>query len=63
LGEVKEIVKSSIFWDLTPCSPSADVSEQVASISFLATYFTLVFCMAYFSTREDGGDRFFRNVG
>jgi hypothetical protein len=51
------VIKSSVFWDITPCSPrSVDVSEEyVAFISesktgLLTTCFMLVSCLVYSST-------------
>jgi hypothetical protein len=44
------VMKSTIFWDITPCS-------------LLATCFQAGFLLGIFLDPEDGGDMFFRNVG
>jgi hypothetical protein len=43
------VTKSTIFWDITPCS--------------LLNAFTLVSCSAHFFDTEDGADTFPWNVG
>jgi hypothetical protein len=52
------ILKSTIFWDITPCSPL-----KVNRHFFLLPTFMLISSSAYFFNPEDGGDMFFRNVG
>jgi hypothetical protein len=50
------IVKSTIFWDITPCSPlSTDVSDEHIASIFRGEKIN--------SDPEDGGDMFLRNVG
>jgi hypothetical protein len=53
-------LKSTIFWDITPCRPLKvnDVSEDL-----LATYFHAGFFLGLIFGPEDGGDMFLRNVG
>jgi hypothetical protein len=46
------VVKSAIFWDVTPFSPLS-VNRRFGGKS----------CSAYFFDPEDGGDMFLRNVG
>jgi hypothetical protein len=46
-------IKSSVFWDMTPCSP-LEVSQEVP---YLVTASCLVF------NPEDGSDIFLRNIG
>jgi hypothetical protein len=43
------VMKSSIFWDITPCNR--------------ATYFHAGFLLGLFFDPEHGGDMFLRNVG
>jgi hypothetical protein len=50
------ILKSIIFWAITPCSP-------MSFNSCLSPTCLLVFCWTYFFNLKDGGDMFLRNVG
>jgi hypothetical protein len=68
------VMKSSIFWDITPCSPlkvncfreTCHLQLQGWRISQArdqhATVFLLVFCVSFFSP-EERGDMFLQNVG
>jgi hypothetical protein len=48
-------LKSTIFWDMTPCSLlKEDVSEERKH----ATYFNAVFLLGLFFDSEDEGDMF-----
>jgi hypothetical protein len=58
------VMKSIIFWDMTPCSPSSfnrgfggtyRLHLHVASCSLV--------CLTYLFDPEDGGDMFLGNVG
>jgi hypothetical protein len=52
------VMKSTIFWDITPCSPLKDNRGALLATSFRAGFFPgLLF------GPEDGGDMFLRNVG
>jgi hypothetical protein len=44
------VMKSSIFWDIMPCSPLEVNGRSGGSRRSVATYFTLVSCLAYSST-------------
>jgi hypothetical protein len=46
------VMKSSVFWDITPCS-----------VALLATCFQASFLLDLFFDSEIGGDTFLRNVG
>jgi hypothetical protein len=52
------IKKSSVLWDITPCS-SLKVNRRYGGTCGLPPAFKLVSCFE----PEDGGDMFFRNVG
>jgi hypothetical protein len=55
------VMKTSIFYDLTPCSP---LQEHVASIIRVGDYLHHAsFLLGSFFHPEDGGDKFLRNVG
>jgi hypothetical protein len=56
----KAALKSTIFWDITPCSP-LKVSRRFGAL--LATSFHARFLLALFFDPEDGGDMFLRNIG
>jgi hypothetical protein len=64
------VMKSSIFWDITPCSPvkvnprfgGKYFHLQDRRISLLATCFHDGFLLNLFFQLEDGGDIFLRNV-
>jgi hypothetical protein len=72
----KTFLKSTIFWDITPCSPlkinrhfggTYRLHLHGRSISrarnYVATCFHAGFLIGLFFDREDGGDMFLRNVG
>jgi hypothetical protein len=51
-------MKSTIYWDITPCSPlNVNLRESSAAICFHAG-----FLLGLFVDAEDGGDMFLRNV-
>jgi hypothetical protein len=65
------VMKSTIFWDLTACSP-LKVNRRLGGTyrlhlrglqALLATCFHTGFLLGLFFDPEDGGDMFFRNVG
>jgi hypothetical protein len=47
------VMKSSVFWDITLCSPCR---------ALLATHFLAGFLLGSFFDPEDGGDMLLRNV-
>jgi hypothetical protein len=72
------VMKSSIFWDITPCSPlktnrrfrgtcrlhlQGRISRARNQRALLATCFHAGFLSGLFFNPEDGGDMFLRNVG
>jgi hypothetical protein len=58
------VMKSIIFWDMTPCSPSSSNRRFGGTYRLhLATCLLAGFCWTYFFDPEDGGDMFLRNVG
>jgi hypothetical protein len=69
------VMKSTIFWDITPCSPLKVnrrfggkyrlnlQSRRISRPRHQATSFTLVSCLDYFFDPEDGGHMFLRNIG
>jgi hypothetical protein len=54
-------MKSSIFWDIPPCSP-LKVNRRFGG-ALLATCFHAGFLLGAFFDLKDGGDMFFRNIG
>jgi hypothetical protein len=56
------IKKSTIFWDITPCSP-LKVNRHFGGTYLLATCLHAGFLLSYFFDSEDGGDMFLQNVG
>jgi hypothetical protein len=52
------IMKSSIFWDITPCSP-LKVNRRFV---LLVACFHAGFLLGLFFDPEDGGDMFLRNI-
>jgi hypothetical protein len=58
------VMKYTIFWDITPCSP-LKVNRRFGGIYslLLATCFYAGFLLGLFFDPEDGGDMFLRNVG
>jgi hypothetical protein len=64
------IMKSTIFWDIKPCSPlsvnrkfGGTYHLHLQGRKSLPPAFMLVSCSAYFFAPEDGGDMFLRNAG
>jgi hypothetical protein len=58
------IMKSTIFWDITPCRPlSQPTFRRKISIALIASCFHADFFLDLFFYPEDGGDMFLRNVG
>jgi hypothetical protein len=55
------VMKTSIIWDIKPCSPSK-VYRHFGEI-LLATCFHSDFLLGLFLHPEDGGDMFLRKVG
>jgi hypothetical protein len=57
------VMKSTIFWHITPCS-TLKVSRRFGGTStLLATCFHASFLLGSFLDPEYGGDMFLRNVG
>jgi hypothetical protein len=64
------VMNSTIFWDITPCSPlrvnrrfGGTYGLHLQSRALLATFFHAGFLLGLFFDPEDGGDMFLRNVG
>jgi hypothetical protein len=60
-------MKSTIFWDITPCSP-LKVNQSFGgtyhlNLQGLATCFHSGFLIGVFFDPEDGDDMFLRNIG
>jgi hypothetical protein len=55
------VMKSSVFWDMTPCSP-LKVKQNSRIRWQAATCFHAGFFVGLFFDLEDGGDMFFRTV-
>jgi hypothetical protein len=54
------VMKSTIFWDITPCSP---LSVNQSESGWQAELFHAGFLLGLFFGPEDGGDMFLRNIG
>jgi hypothetical protein len=54
------VMKSTIFWDITPCSP-LKVNRRFGGIHRLHQGFHAGFLLGLFSEPEEGGDMFLRN--
>jgi hypothetical protein len=54
------VMKTSIFWDITPCSPLKDNRRFRGAL--LATCFHAGFLLGLFFNPEDGGDMFLQNM-
>jgi hypothetical protein len=57
------VIKSYIFWDITPCSLLKINRRFGRTYALLATCFHAGFLLGLFFGREDGGDMFLRNIG
>jgi hypothetical protein len=62
------VMKSIIFWDVTPCSPLTFCFLYISgfparSLFCLPPAYLLVLAEIIFFDPEDGGDMFLRNVG
>jgi hypothetical protein len=62
-------MKSTVFWDITPCSPSKEASEEYTASIFkveekalLPSCFHAGFLLGFFFDLEYAGDMFLRNV-
>jgi hypothetical protein len=55
------VMKSCVFWDITPCSPLKVNRRFVGACR--ATYFHAGFLLSLFFDPGDGGDMCLRNVG
>jgi hypothetical protein len=55
------VMKSAIFWDITPCSNVSPPSSE--SKSYACHLLSRGFLLGLLFDPEDGGDMFLRNVG
>jgi hypothetical protein len=59
------VVMGSIFWDITPCSPSKFNRRYEEHVTICSACYLLHLCflLGLFFNLEDGGDMILRNVG
>jgi hypothetical protein len=56
------VMKSTIFWVITPCSPVKVNRRFGGTYRLLAACFHSVFLLDLFFDPEEGGDKFLQNV-
>jgi hypothetical protein len=57
------VLKSIIFWDMTPCSPLSFNRRFGGTYRFHLQDSCSLACCTHFFDPEGGGDKFLRNVG